>query len=62
MKQSRRISKLIWQQWQLEIIRDHAGKVSLQELAKKVKRTPLATSSKARKLGFSIAHPDNEAL
>ena len=62
MKQSRRVTKLLWEQWQLEIIRDFASKVSIQELAAKVKKTPLATAKKAQKLGFSIAHKDNEAI
>lgn len=62
MKQNRKISKLLWERWQLELIRDLAGKVTLQELASKVKRTPLATQHKANLHGYNVSHPDNEAL
>ena len=54
-QQSRRIKKLMWHNWQLEIIKNLAGKVHISEICKKVGRTESAVRHKANLHGFKLA-------
>ena len=55
MKQNRKITKLLWHDWQVKLISQLAGKVSVSEICKKVGRTESAVRHKANLHGFKLA-------
>lgn len=59
-KYNRKITKILWHDWQVKLIAENAGIKPVQEIARLTKRTIIAVKKKANLHGYSLVHPDNE--
>jgi len=52
----RRKKRIAWTAADVDTLRKHAGKKTLQQIARMVKRTAVAVQLRASKLGISLRH------
>ncbi len=54
--------KYAWNDDQKRLMVSMLGKFPIQDIANRLNKTKVSVRHQANKLGYSIAHPDNEAI